>query len=197
MGKETVRYPDPLVTRIEDYVTNSGHFESKSEFHRFTSEFFLTLLDPDHEPLVLGYDDILESLEADYGQPLTSGEDNTADNDPSFLHAYITVRKHLLRGDVDAARTYVTDTFDHTDREALLLDEFITRYPDERAERPPSPNRPADTAVAEENTSTAKDGPEGDTSDIDERRSLGDEGRPNEEHDQRTETDDVTVSSIE
>jgi hypothetical protein len=121
MAKETVRYPDALVARIETFVTDSSAFESKSEYHRFASDFLLSLLDPDHDPSVLGYGEIFSDLETDLG-----GARTDADDEP-FLETYIRVRRHLLRGDPDAARAVVDDAYDVTDREALLLDEVISR----------------------------------------------------------------------
>jgi len=128
MGKETVRYPDPLVTRIEELVANSDTFESKSEFHRFASDFLLTLVDPDHDPTVLGYRDILQNLETDRERSLIPPEDGAVESDTSFLSAYIQVRRYLLHGELDAARTYVNDTFERTAPQALLLDELIGRH---------------------------------------------------------------------
>lgn len=126
MAKETVRYPDALVTRIETFVTDSSAFESKSEYHRFASEFLLSLLDADHSPSVLGYDEIFRDLEVDLGDALGS-HDGT---DQPFLDTYIRVRRHLLRGDLDEARAVVDETYDVTDREALLLDEVIAQARD-------------------------------------------------------------------
>ncbi len=128
MGKETVRYPDALVARIEELVADSDVFESKSELHRFASDFFLCVLDPDHDPSVLGYDDILADLEAESGVSLQPDDVATSDGDVPFLESYLQVRRYLLHGEVDDARTYVTETYDITDREALLLDELIGRH---------------------------------------------------------------------
>jgi hypothetical protein len=121
MAKETVRYPDALVSRIEAFVNDSSAFESKSEYHRFASEFLLSLLEPDHEPSVLGYgeifDDLGTELEDVLGEPGDGGE--------RFLETYIRVRRHLLHGEHDEARVVVDEMYDVTDREALLLDELI------------------------------------------------------------------------
>ncbi|WP_192918679.1 hypothetical protein [Salinigranum salinum] len=141
MAKETVRYPDALVARIEAFVDDSVAFESKSEYHRFASEFLLSLLDPDHEPSVLGYGEIFEDL----GTELDDALDDGSDGEERFLETYIRVRRHLLHGELDAARAVVDETYDVTDREALLLDELIGQS---RASRPesaaaggPSPGR--------------------------------------------------------
>lgn len=128
MGKETVRYSDALVARIEELVGESAVFESKSEFHRFASDFLLGVLEPDHESSVLGFDDIREDLEAESGVSLQSDDVATGDGDVPFLHSYLQVRRSLLHGDVAEARAYVDETYDIADREALLLDELIGRY---------------------------------------------------------------------
>lgn len=120
MAKETVRYPDALVSRIEAFVDDSAAFESKSEYHRFASEFLLSLLEPGHEPSVLGYGEIYDDL-GDLDDVLGGGPD---DAEP-FLETYIRVRRHLLHGEVEAARGVVDERYDVADREALLLDEVI------------------------------------------------------------------------
>jgi hypothetical protein len=121
MAKETVRYPDALVARIEAFVNDSSAFESKSEYHRFASEFLLSLLDPDHEPSVLGYGEIFDDLGTELEDVL--GEPGVEDE--RFLETYIRVRRHLLHGEHDEARVVVDEMYDVTDREALLLDELI------------------------------------------------------------------------
>ncbi|WP_380680394.1 hypothetical protein [Salinigranum sp. GCM10025319] len=122
MAKETVRYPDALVARIEEFVTDSTAFESKSEYHRFASEFLLSLLDPGHEPSVLGYGEIFDDLEGELDDAFEPGDD-----EERFLETYIRVRRHLLHGEVGEARATVDEAYDVTDREALLLDELIGR----------------------------------------------------------------------
>ncbi|MFB6165158.1 MAG: hypothetical protein ABEJ31_08365 [Haloarculaceae archaeon] len=137
MGKETVRYPDALVARIEEIVADSDVFESKSEFHRFASEYLLCVLDPDHDSSVLGFEDILADLEDDEEVSLSRREPTTGDGDVPFMQAYVRVRRDLMHGDVQSAREYVAETYDLADREALLLDELIGRYRRRQAVDPP------------------------------------------------------------
>lgn len=127
MPKETVRYPDALVSGVEAVVAEADAFESKSEFYRFASDFLLTLLDEDHEPTVLGYGDIVADLESSTDGRLVPRPEAEESATGPFLDAYIQVRRHLLYDDVEAARAVVAERYDATDREALLLDEVIGR----------------------------------------------------------------------
>ena len=155
MGKETVRYPDALVARIEELVADSEVFESKSELHRFASDFFLCVLDPEHDPSVLGYDDILRDLEAESGVSLQPDDVATSDGEIPFLESYLQVRRFLLHGEMDEARAYVTETYDITDREALLLDELIGLHRDGPAPATSQPNsRAPDSSVVDDQTRT-------------------------------------------
>jgi Arc/MetJ-type ribon-helix-helix transcriptional regulator len=124
MAKETVRYPDALVARIEALVDGSTAFESKSEYHRFASEFLLSLLEPEHEPSVLGYGEIFDELDVER-EDVFGGSDAETEQ---FLETYIRVRRHLLHGELDEARTVIDETYDVADREALLLDELVGQF---------------------------------------------------------------------
>ena len=136
MAKETVRYPDALVARIEAFVTDSSAFESKSEYHRFASEYLLSLLDPDHQPSVLGYGEIFDDL----GSELDEVFDDSPPSEEPFLETYIRVRRHLLHGEREEARAIVDEQYAVTDLEAVLLDELIgqSRGTDRRPTSPES-----------------------------------------------------------
>lgn len=139
MTKETVRFPDGLVDRIRSAVEDSELFESRSEFHRVSSELLLDLLDPEHEPTNFSYRELRTEIEAELGVDLagapslaageSGGEGNGDDGD--FLAAYIDVRRRALGGDLAGAREEVDRRYDATDPEALLLDEVIGQYRDE------------------------------------------------------------------
>ena len=78
MTKETVRFPDGLVDRIRGAVDDSDLFESRSEFHRVSSELLLDLLDPDHEPTNFSYRELRTEIEAELGVDLAGAP--TADD---------------------------------------------------------------------------------------------------------------------
>lgn len=197
MGKETVRYPDPLVTRIEELVANSDHFESKSELHRFSSEFVLTLVDPDHEPSVLGYHEILQDIETDLGHALAPTGDERGDADTSFLHAYIQVRHHLLHDEDEEARSYVNDTFDPTDREALLLDEIVAQHRSDTAA--PAATFPSthDRANNREAGTSTQDAQAGDRPDSGDSPPTERNAPPAEDSDRESESDPQGSTSLE
>lgn len=146
MPKETVRYPDALVSGVEAVVAEAGAFESKSEFYRFASDFLLSVIDEGHEPTVLGYGDIVADLESSTDGRLTPRPEAEEEATGPFLDAYIQVRRHLLYDDAKAARAVVAERYDATDREALLLDEVIGRERSTGDRR--TPPRPPETGHA-------------------------------------------------
>jgi len=146
MPKETVRYPDALVSGVEAVVAEAEAFESKSEFYRFACDFLLSVIDEDHDPTVLGYGDIVADLESSTDGRLVPRPDAEELATGPFLDAYIQVRRHLLYDDVEAARAVVAERYDATDREALLLDEVIGRERSAGERR--TPLRPPETGYA-------------------------------------------------
>jgi Arc/MetJ-type ribon-helix-helix transcriptional regulator len=127
MTKETVRFPDGLVDRIRGAVDDSDLFESRSEFHRVSSELLLDLLDPEHEPTNFSYRELRTEIEAELGVDL-AGAPSVDDGREAFLAAYIDVRRRALGGDLAGARAVVDRRYGPTDPEALLLDEVIGQY---------------------------------------------------------------------
>lgn len=121
MAKDTVRYPDAVVDKIDGLV-DDGMFESKSEFYRFSAEYVLTLVDPDHDVETFNFDEIKAELDIP--------EENAvgADGGTRFLEAVITVRKHGLRGDYEAAEEFIDDHYEATDQECLVLEELLGTY---------------------------------------------------------------------
>ncbi len=123
MAKDTVRYPDDVVDEI-DALVEDGMFESKSEFYRFSAEYVLTLIDPEHEPETFNFDEIKAELEIDPSAAAGVGTDGGT----FFLEAVITVRKHGLRGDFEAAERFIDSHYSPTDQECLILEELLGSY---------------------------------------------------------------------
>ncbi len=126
MAKDTVRYPDDVVEKI-DQLVEDGMFESKSEFYRFSAEYVLTLLDSDHEVKTFNFDEIkaeLDISERDHAEALG------ADGGTLFLDAVINVRKYGLRGNYEAAERFIDTHYDETDQECIILEELLGTYRD-------------------------------------------------------------------
>ena len=124
MAKDTVRYPDEVVEAIDELV-DDGMFESKSEFYRFSAEYVLTLVNDDHEVETFNFDEIKSELD------ISEHEHATAlgtDGGTFFLDAVITVRKHGLRGDYEAAERFIDTHYDSTDQECIILEELLGTY---------------------------------------------------------------------
>lgn len=121
MAKDTVRYPDAVVDQI-DALVDDGMFESKSEFYRFSAEYVLTLVDPDHDVETFNFDEIKAELD------IPEESESAADGGTRFLEAVITVRKHGLRGDYEAAEQFIDDHYEPTDQECLVLEELLGTY---------------------------------------------------------------------
>ncbi len=121
MAKDTVRYPDAVVDQI-DALVDDGMFESKSEFYRFSAEYVLTLVDPDHDVETFNFDEIKAELD------IPEETESAADGGTRFLEAVITVRKHGLRGDYEAAEQFIDDHYEPTDQECLVLEELLGSY---------------------------------------------------------------------
>lgn len=125
LAKDTVRYPDDVVAEI-DALVDDGTFESKSEFYRFSAEYLLTLLDPDHEVETFNYEEIKAELGID-DRAAARGSVG-ADGGTFFLNAVITVRKYGLRGTYEAAEQFIDTHYDPTDQECLVLEELLGTY---------------------------------------------------------------------
>ncbi|USZ72813.1 CopG family transcriptional regulator [Natronosalvus halobius] len=124
MAKDTVRYPDDVVEAIDNLV-DDGMFESKSEFYRFSAEYVLTLINPDHEVETFNFDEIKSELNID--RPART-EEVGADGGTFFLDALITVRKYGLRGNYEDAEDFIDRHYEPTDQECLVLEEVLGTY---------------------------------------------------------------------
>lgn len=124
MAKDTVRYPDEVVEAIDELV-DDGMFESKSEFYRFSAEYVLTLVNDDHEVKTFNFEEVKSELDiSEYDGAAALG----ADGGTFFLDAVITVRKHGLRGDYEAAERFIDTHYDSTDQECIILEELLGTY---------------------------------------------------------------------
>jgi hypothetical protein len=123
MAKDTVRYPDGVVEEIERVVEEHG-LESKSEFYRFATEFVLHLVDEEYEAESFQFDE----LAAELGLEPTAPPRALSDGSVPFMDAFVTVRKHGLRGDYETAEGYIDEHFDGMDQASLLLEEVLDRY---------------------------------------------------------------------
>ncbi len=124
MAKDTVRYPDEVVEEIDSLV-DDGMFESKSEFYRFSAEYVLTLITDDHTVETFNFDEIkseLDITQEDHAKALGT------DGGTFFLDAVITIRKHGLRGDFEAAERFIDTHYEQTDQECIILEELLGTY---------------------------------------------------------------------
>lgn len=125
MAKDTVRYPDDVVDAIDGLVED-GMFESKSEFYRFSAEYVLTLVNPDHDVETFNFNEIKAELEIE--ERTRQQEVYGTDGGTFFLDAVIAVRKYGLRGDFESAERFIDDHYDPTDQECLILEELLGTY---------------------------------------------------------------------
>lgn len=126
MAKDTVRYPDSVVAEIER-VVDEHELESKSEFHRFAAEFVLSLMQEEYETESFQFEELADELGLD---PAGSRPRALSDGAVPFMDAFVTVRKHGLRGEYETAESYIDDHFDGMDQASLLLEEVLDRYRD-------------------------------------------------------------------
>ena len=132
MVKSTVRFPEPVVEEIEALV-EEGVVESKSEFHRFCSEYVLAQLDPDFEPETLDFEELEAQLIRDAGPSEEEGL--------SFLESVLFVRKHALRGNVQDAEDFIDHHYDPHERDAVLLEELLSFYHESAPDSASTPRR--------------------------------------------------------
>ena len=132
MVKSTVRFPESVVGEIESLV-ESGQFESKSEFYRFSTDYVLNQVLDDYEPETIDYEqirgEVMPQAEREFGA------DADADH-PPFFESVAFVRKLALRGNVSDAEDFIDHQYVPGDRHAVLLEELLRLYRDETAPAP-------------------------------------------------------------
>ena len=121
MTKETVRYPDAVVDRVEE-VVEEGVFESKSEFYRFSAEFVLDRILADYDPETIDFEEIRADLR-EYGDA-----DANDDGEDAFVEAVVRVRKHSLRDEFADAEDVIDRSYGDGDIESVILEELLAQY---------------------------------------------------------------------
>jgi Arc/MetJ-type ribon-helix-helix transcriptional regulator len=139
MVKSTVRFPESVVGEIESLV-ESGQFESKSEFYRFSTDYVLNQVVDDYEPETIDYEDIKAEVMPEAEREL--GGDAEADH-PPFFESVAFVRKLALRGNFSDAEDFIDHQYAPSDRHAVVLEELLRLYREEAAPAPreTAPNR--------------------------------------------------------
>ena len=134
MVKSTVRFPESVVGEIESLV-ESGQFESKSEFYRFSTDYVLNQVLDDYEPETIDYEEIKAEVMPQAEREL--GVDADADH-PPFFESVSFVRKLALRGNFSDAEDFIDHQYVPSDRHAVVLEELLRLY---REEATPAPRR--------------------------------------------------------
>lgn len=134
MVKSTVRFPESVVGEIESLV-ESGQFESKSEFYRFSTDYALNQVLDDYEPETIDYEEIKAEVMPQAERELVGDAD--ADH-PPFFESVSFVRKLALRGNFSDAEDFIDHQYVPSDRHAVVLEELLRLY---REEATPAPRR--------------------------------------------------------
>jgi len=134
MVKSTVRFPESVVGEIESLV-ESGQFESKSEFYRFSTDYMLNQLLDDYEPETIDYEQIRAEVMPRTAQNLGAGDADA--EHPPFFESVAFVRKLALRGNISDAEDFIDHQYVTSDRDAVLLEELLQLY---RKEATPVPS---------------------------------------------------------
>ncbi|WP_144797220.1 hypothetical protein [Halorubrum depositum] len=127
MVKSTVRFPESVVGEIESLV-ESGQFESKSEFYRFSTDYVLNQVLDDYEPETIDYEEIRGEVMPRAEREL--GADADADH-PPFFESVAFVRKLALRGNFSDAEDFIDHQYVPSDRHAVVLEDLLRLYREE------------------------------------------------------------------
>lgn len=132
MVKSTVRFPESVVEEVEGLV-DSGQFESKSEFYRFSTDYVLSQVVDEYEPETIDYDEIEAKVIPD-DQPTPT----TEEQELPFLESVALVRKFAARGQFNDAEDFIDHHYAAGDRHALLLEELLRLYRNNQTESEPA-----------------------------------------------------------
>jgi Arc/MetJ-type ribon-helix-helix transcriptional regulator len=124
MVKSTVRFPESLINEI-DTLVQDGKFESKSEFHRFATEYLLSDISPRYQPTTLDY----EQVKADVlPETRTIEQTDGSESGLPFVAAVSIIRRYALRGEFRNAEDFIDSKYSPTEKDALLLEELLALY---------------------------------------------------------------------
>ena len=130
MVKSTVRFPEGVVDEIEALV-DEGPFESKSEFHRFATDYMLERVVDGYTPQTIDFAEIKADT-------LEDGEDDQdTPAELPFFESVVMVRQYALRDQISDAEDFIDHHYSPADRHALLLEEVLNAYRTERPDETP------------------------------------------------------------
>ncbi|WP_435362915.1 hypothetical protein [Haloarchaeobius sp. DYHT-AS-18] len=124
MVKSTVRFSESTVDEIESLV-EEGVFESKSEFYRFASEYILEQLSDDYVPSTVDFEDIKNDVFPD--EQLIEPAEGPESGLP-FFESVATIRRFIIRGNVQDAEDFIDHHYNSSSRDALILEELLECY---------------------------------------------------------------------
>lgn len=136
MVKHTVRFSEEVVDEIQELV-DEGHFESKSEFHRFATDYVLDRIVDDYEPQTIDFDAITREVLPD----TAVGAAGRERDEVPFFESFVLVRKYALRGNVSDAEDFIDHHYAPDDPHALMLEELLNSYRPEAPEEDTGPSR--------------------------------------------------------
>ncbi len=131
MVKSTVRFPVEVVEEVETLV-EEGHFESKSEFYRFATDYILDQVNEEYTPKTIDYDEIESELLENVGGPADDPDELP------FFESTVIVRQYALRGNYSDAEDFIDHHYAAGDKHAMMLEELLNAY----RQRPRVPKTP-------------------------------------------------------
>lgn len=124
MVKSTVRFPETVMSRVEEMVAE-GVFSSKSEFQRFAVEYVLSEVD-EYDPEMLDFDELREQALPE--DSLVQEAEGTPNPNEKFYETAARVRQFAVRGEIDTAQDYIDTNYPMTDPRSMLLDDLLDAY---------------------------------------------------------------------
>lgn len=122
MVKHTVRFSEAVVDEITTTVED-GVFESKSEFHRFATDYLLDQTVDEYTPETIDYEEIKSEVVPD----TTDGTHQSSDEIP-FFESVVIVRKYAHRGKISDAEDFIDHHYGPGHPHAMMLEELLNAY---------------------------------------------------------------------